>query len=57
MVLSDGLAYSEIYGVLKTASEQLGRTENPTVSNGTEWSNRARSGNAFVGCVIAPPKR
>jgi predicted nucleotidyltransferase len=56
MVLSDSLAYSEIYSVLEPVSEQLGRTVNPTVYSVAEWSKRARSGNAFVIRVKAQPK-
>jgi predicted nucleotidyltransferase len=56
MVLSDSLAYSEIYSVLEPASEQLARTVNPTVYSAAEWSKRAKSGNAFVSRVMAQPK-
>jgi len=56
MVLSDSLAYSEIYSLLEPVSEQLGRTVNPTVYSAADWFKRARSGNAFVSRVLAQPK-
>jgi hypothetical protein len=56
MALSDSLTYSEICSVREAASEQLGRTVNPTVYSAAEWSKRARSGNAFVIRVMAQPK-
>jgi predicted nucleotidyltransferase len=56
MVLSDSLSYSEVFGALEPATEQLGRTVNPTVYSAAEWSKRMRNANAFALRVMAQPK-
>jgi predicted nucleotidyltransferase len=56
MVLSDSLTYSEVMGVLDMPSTQLGRTVNPTIYSGADWSKRIKEGNAFVTRVLQQPK-
>jgi predicted nucleotidyltransferase len=56
MVLSDSLTYGDVFRVLEPVSARLARRVNPTVYSGAEWTKRVRSGNAFVGRVIARPK-
>ena len=56
MVLSDSLAYGDVFRVLEPTNAHLGRRVNPTVYSGAEWTKRRRSGNAFVSRVVAQPK-
>jgi predicted nucleotidyltransferase len=48
MILSDTLAYSDLYSALEPVSARLGRPINPTVLTRSEWKRRLRQGQAFA---------
>jgi predicted nucleotidyltransferase len=55
MVVSDSLAYSDIYAALQPAGQILSRAINPTVLTPTEWrKKRARKG-SFTARVAEQP--
>jgi predicted nucleotidyltransferase len=56
MVLSDKLAYAELFAALEPATNQLNRTVNPTLYSRKEFDKRILDGNAFVKRVLAQPK-
>lgn len=56
MVVSETLTYGEVFGALDTVSRALGRTINPTVYSGAEFSKRTKEDNAFVNRVLEGPK-
>jgi predicted nucleotidyltransferase len=56
MVLSDTLSYGDVFGALDKVSRALGRTVNPTVYSGAEFSKRTKTDNAFVNRVLKGPK-
>ena len=48
LVISDTLAYGELFAALEAASELLGRPVNPTLYTPGEWAARLQEDNAFV---------
>ncbi|MBI5462290.1 MAG: helix-turn-helix domain-containing protein [Gammaproteobacteria bacterium] len=56
MVVSDSLAYADLFTVLEQATQRLGRTVNPTVYSRKELNKRVRADNAFIKRVLAQPK-
>jgi predicted nucleotidyltransferase len=56
MVISEKLAYAELFAALEPATLRLGRTVNPTVYTQKEIQKRLREGNAFVKRVLGQPK-
>jgi predicted nucleotidyltransferase len=56
MILSDSLAYSDLYATLESVSQRLGRTVNPTIYTHKELAKRVRSGESFVTRVLEQPK-
>lgn len=56
MVISDTLAYGDIFSALEQASATLGRSINPTVYTRAELAKRRAARNAFVVRVLAQPK-
>lgn len=56
MVISDTLAYGDIFSALEQASTTLGRSINPTVYTRAELAKRRAARNAFVVRVLAQPK-
>ena len=56
MVISDSLAYADVFALLEGATNQLGRDVNPTVYSSTELATRVRQKNSFVTRVLAQPK-
>lgn len=56
MVISDSLAYPELYTVLEGASDRLDRAVNPTVYTVTELARRVAQDNAFVTRLLGQPK-
>jgi hypothetical protein len=56
MIISDSLTYGEVFGGLERVTRALGRKINPTVYTAAEFSNRARTENAFVTRVLEQPK-
>lgn len=55
-VVSDTVGYAELFGVLESASVQLGRPINPTVLTVVEFQQRIADGRSFVKRVMAQPK-
>lgn len=56
MVISDDVAYPELFKVLEGASRRLGRPVNPTVYSVSELEKRVRERNSFVIRVLKQPK-
>jgi predicted nucleotidyltransferase len=56
LVISDRLAYSELYGALEPAAERFGRKIVPTLYTSAEFHERRKRKNAFVTRIIAQPK-
>ncbi len=56
MVISDKVAYADLFAALEPATHRLGRTVNPTLYSRTEINKRLLDGNAFVKRVLAQPK-
>ena len=56
MIISDSLTYGDVFGALERVTRTVGRKVNPTVYTAAEFSNRARTENAFVTRVLEQPK-
>ncbi len=56
MVVSDSLAYGEVFAALEQALATLGRSISPTVYTRAELNKRRTARNAFVVRVLAQPK-
>jgi predicted nucleotidyltransferase len=56
MVISDDLAYPDLFNVLEGASRRLGRPLNPTVYSVSELEKRVRERNSFAVRVLKQPK-
>ncbi|MDP9278824.1 MAG: nucleotidyltransferase domain-containing protein [Gemmatimonadota bacterium] len=56
MVISDDLAYPELFKTLEDASRRLGRPVNPTVYSVSELEKRIRERNSFAVRVLKQPK-
>ncbi len=56
MVISDTLAYADVFAALEPAVQQLGRPVNPTVYSWEEMAKRVKTRNAFVTKVLEQPK-
>jgi predicted nucleotidyltransferase len=56
IVISDKLAYADLFAALEPATNQLKRTVNPTLYSRKEVDKRILDGNAFVKRVLAQPK-
>ena len=56
MLVSDDLAYSDLYAALEAASQRLGRTVNPTIYTSKELAKRVKSKEAFATRVLGQPK-
>lgn len=56
MLISDDLAYSDLYGALESVSQRLGRTVNPTIYTPQELAKRVKRKEVFVTRVLAQPK-
>jgi predicted nucleotidyltransferase len=48
LVVTDDLAYAEIYAALETAEKSLGRTINPTVFTLAEWKRKRARNDSFA---------
>ena len=48
MVISDTLAYGELFGALESTTLSLGRKVNPTLYTAADWDKRLQSDSAFV---------
>jgi predicted nucleotidyltransferase len=56
MVVSESLAYADLFALLEEASSQLGRAVSPTIYTPAELTKRVRQKNSFVTRVLAQPK-
>ena len=56
MLISDELAYADVYDALEGASQRIGRTVNPTIYTSAELARRRARGGAFVKRVLEQPK-
>jgi hypothetical protein len=56
MVLSETLAYSEIFEALQGAEAVLARTVNPTVMTPTVWRERLAREDSFVARIAVQPR-
>ena len=56
MVISEEVAYADLFAALEPATNRLQRTVNPTLYSRTEIDKRILDGNAFVKRVLAQPK-
>jgi predicted nucleotidyltransferase len=56
LVVSDTLAYGELFAALEPATNRLQRTVSPTLYSRSEIDSRLRAGNAFLKRVLAQPK-
>ena len=56
MLISDDLAYPDLYAALESARQRLGRTVNPTIYTPKELAKRVKGKEAFATRVLAQPK-
>jgi len=56
MLVSDDLAYSDLYAALEAVSIRLGRSVNPTLYTPQELAKRVKKKEAFATRVLAQPK-
>lgn len=56
LIVSDTLAYGEIFAALEPATNRLQRNVNPTLYSRSDIDHRARAGNSFLERVLAQPK-
>jgi predicted nucleotidyltransferase len=56
LILSDQLAYADVFEALQSAEARLGRTVNPTVYTPATWRKKRNEDNAFVVRLAAQPK-
>lgn len=56
LVISDSLAYADLFAVLERASARLGRKVAPTIYSSKEFAERVKLENAFVTRILAQPK-
>jgi predicted nucleotidyltransferase len=56
LIVSDTLAYGELFSALEPATNRLQRTVNPTLYSRSEIDSRLRAGNPFLKRVLAQPK-
>ncbi len=56
LVVSDRLAYADLFAALEPASQRLGRKVAPTIYSGKEFQERLESENTFAVRVMAQPK-
>jgi predicted nucleotidyltransferase len=56
MVISEKVAYADLFAALEPATSRLHRTVNPTLSSPIEIDKRSLDDNAFVNRVLTQPK-
>lgn len=56
LLLSDELAYADVFAALEAASSTLGRTVNPTILTSAELRKRLENEESFLTRVLAQPK-
>lgn len=55
-MISDGLAYPDLFEALLVAERQLARPINPTILTGEEWRQRREQSDSFVARIAAQRK-
>jgi predicted nucleotidyltransferase len=53
LVVTDDLAYADVYAALETAERSLGRTVSPTVFTRTEWKRKRVRNDSFAARISA----
>ncbi|MDX9994617.1 MAG: nucleotidyltransferase domain-containing protein [Rhodocyclaceae bacterium] len=56
LVVSDDMAYADLFNALSTAEDTLGRKISPTLYGTSEFERKVREDNHFVTRVLAQPK-
>ena len=56
MIVSDELAYADVYAAIEACEARLGRKINPTVQTRAQWRKKRVAGNAFISKILAQPK-
>ena len=56
LVVTELLAYSEVYSALALAERTLGRAINPTVFSPAEWKKKRKSHDSFAARITAQPR-
>jgi predicted nucleotidyltransferase len=56
MIISDKLAYADVYPLVEPLTARLGRQVNPTLYSREEFSRRLAEGSSFARRVMAQPK-
>jgi predicted nucleotidyltransferase len=56
LVISEALAYPDIFPALATTEQQLARTVNPTIYKPSELEQKRDEGNAFISRILVQPK-
>jgi len=56
LVVTDALAYADIYSALETAERSLGRTINPTVFTRAEWRRKRARNDSFAARISSQRK-
>jgi predicted nucleotidyltransferase len=56
MIVSDSLAYADIFALLEKASQRLGRRVNPTIYSHSELAKRVKQRKSFTKRVLSQPK-
>jgi predicted nucleotidyltransferase len=56
LVVTDKLAYSDVYSALAAAELRLGRTINPTVFTPAEWKMKRTHHDSFTARITAQPR-
>ena len=56
LVVSDDLAYADVYATLEDAEAALGRQVNPTVVSRAEWRRKRRARDSFASRIASQPR-
>jgi predicted nucleotidyltransferase len=56
LVVTDSLAYADVYSALAAAEQTLGRTINPTVFTRAEWKKKRIGDDSFAARITAQPR-
>jgi predicted nucleotidyltransferase len=56
LVVSDDLAYADVFPALESAEVRLARRVNPTVMTRAEWRRKASGDDSFASRVARQPK-
>ena len=56
LVVSDDLAYADVYQAVEEAESAFGRRVNPTVLTRAEWRRKRRGGDSFASRIASQPR-